>query len=281
LLEGIDCVIHLAAISNDPSADLNPSLTTDINLDATVDLARVTRERGIKLLFSSSCSVYGEAEGEMDENSATGPLTTYAVSKLEAEKKLLEMTTDQWKPIILRNGTLFGFSPRMRFDLVINIFALYSCMAGEIHVFGGGMQWRPFMHVADCARAFLFLAENQELKHQVFNVSHENLRVADVAEKMKEMVPHLKVEYQPQLDPDSRDYRVVQHRLTEAGFTPRITVEMGVEQMIEAIITGQIRDPESVFYRNAKWLKELSAVEGREPQEVLNLLETLLGFRGR
>src|SRR5436190_13996311 len=128
LLSDRDCVIHLAAISNDPSAEAHPELTDEVNSRTTVALAKSCKEAGIRFLFSSSCSVYGEANGDLAEDSAVNPLTCYAVSKVESERALFDMATQEWRPVVLRNGTLFGYSPRVRFDLVVNIFALYSTL---------------------------------------------------------------------------------------------------------------------------------------------------------
>jgi nucleoside-diphosphate-sugar epimerase len=279
LLDGIDCVIHLAAISNDPSADLQPELTEEINFSTTMVLAEAARARGIKFLFSSSCSVYGEADGELTEEGPVAPLTVYAVSKVKAERALDQMADARWRPVILRNGTLFGYSPRMRFDLVVNIFSLYSTLYNEIRVFGEGRQWRPFLHVADCARAFLFLAEKKELRRLCYNVSHKNLCVVDLAGIFQRLNPALRVSYVPVEDPDRRDYAVSSARLAEEGFRTRIDVETGGEEIIEAIVCGLIPDPESLFYRNAKWLKELTQIGTRDHRQVVDLLESFSAVR--
>jgi nucleoside-diphosphate-sugar epimerase len=273
LLAGCDAVIHLAAISNDPSADLNPELTERVNLGATVALAEAARTKGLLFVFSSSCSVYGEAEGEIDEDGFVNPLTTYAVTKVQAERALADMAGGSWSPVILRNGTLFGYSPRMRFDLVINIFSLYSSLYNEIKVFSGGEHWRPFLHVADCARAFVFFVEQPERGHLCYNVAHENLRVLDVAEVFRTLNPCLRVIELETADADRRDYRVSTCRLRSQGFSTRVDVATGAEGMIEAIVSGMIPDPESVFYRNAKWLKELTHIGEKDHREVMGLIE--------
>jgi nucleoside-diphosphate-sugar epimerase len=280
LLDGVDCIIHLAAISNDPSAELNPALTEEVNYRATVALAEAARARGIRFVFSSSCSVYGEADGEIDEDGAVAPLTVYAVSKVQSEQALTALATDAWRPVILRNGTLFGYSPRMRFDLVVNIFSLYSALHNEIKIFGDGQQWRPFLHVADCARAFVFFAEKPEPQHLIYNIAHENLRVTDIATQFQRINPLLKPVFVPLDDIDRRDYRVSTQRMTDEGFRPRLTVEMGAEEMIEAIISGAITDPESIFYRNAKWLKELSNIGSMPHRDLVNLLEVVAQAAG-
>ncbi len=279
LLEGCDCIIHLAAVSNDPSADLDPKLTNEVNSSTTRVLAQAARERKMKFLFSSSCSVYGETDGEVSEEGRLDPITTYAVSKVNAEKALQEMAGSAWKPVILRNGTLFGYSLRMRFDLVVNIFSLYSALHNEIKVFGAGEHWRPFVHVNDCARAFVYFAEKPQLRHICYNIAHQNLRVADLADIFQRVNPRLKVNRLGLPEQDRRDYRVSLRKMQEEGFRTRIDVEMGAEEMIEAIINGLIPDPESVYYRNAKWLQELTEMASKNPGEVVSLVDLLTKSR--
>lgn len=279
LLEGCDCVIHLAAISNDPSADLNPALTEEVNYRATMLLAEAARARSVRFLFSSSCSVYGEAPGEVDESAATNPLTTYAASKVHAELALQQMVTSTWSPVILRNGTLFGFSPRMRFDLVVNIFSLYSTLYGEIKIFGDGLQWRPYLHIRDCARAFVHFAELDRCQHTCYNISHQNLRVVDLASIFRGINPRLYVNHVGEAGDDQRDYRVNSRRMRSAGFETQMSVTLGAEEMVEAIVTGLVPDPESIYYRNAKWLKELTNLGNRNHTEIAGLLETMAQVR--
>jgi nucleoside-diphosphate-sugar epimerase len=273
MLDGVDCVLHLAAISNDPSADLNPELTEDVNFKATVRVAEAAKKRGIRFVFSSSCSVYGEIPGTLDEGSPLNPLTVYAVSKVKSEQALTELADKNWKPVILRNGTLQGYSPHMRFDLVVNTFSLYSVLYGEVKVFGNGLQWRPYLHVSDCARAFVFFSEPRELEHICYNVVHENLRVVDVVEIFKGLRPGLKVVHVPSPDLDARNYRASSERLRKLGFESKIDVRTGAENIMEAIVSGQIPDPESVFYRNAKWLKELTQAGGEDHRQIVELME--------
>lgn len=275
LLQDIDCVIHLAAVSNDPSAELNPELTEEVNFRATEKIADAARALGIKFIFSSSCSVYGAGEGELDEEGWVNPLTVYASSKIKAEQSLKEMARPNWSPVILRNGTLFGYSPRMRFDLVVNIFSLYSTLHNEIKIFGDGLHWRPFLHVGDCARAFVFFAEQDQSEHLCYNIAHENLRVVDIAERFLKINPNLRPTYVATADQDERNYRVSTARMRETGFETRVGIDVGAEEMIEAIINGLIPDPESVFYRNAKWLKELTQIGSKNHREIVTLLETL------
>jgi nucleoside-diphosphate-sugar epimerase len=281
LFDGADCLIHLAAVSNDPSAELNPELTDEVNFQASEALAEAAKRRGVRFLFSSSCSVYGAADGEVDEGGAVQPLTVYGESKVKAERMLASLAGDGWAPVVLRNGTLFGFSPRMRFDLVVNIFGLYGALHGEIKVFGDGRQWRPFLHVGDCARAFVRFTEAGDLEHDTYNVAHENLQVCDVADVFRRVIPDLKVTTLDTPDLDRRDYRVSTARLRATGFRTRTGVEAGAEEVVDAIVSGVIPDPESIYYRNAKWLRELTEIGSRDHQAIVDLMETLAHVRGR
>jgi len=275
ILDGIDCVIHLAAISNDPSAELNPDLTDQVNFQATMALAEEAKNRKIKFLFSSSCSVYGESPGQVDENGAVNPLTAYAHSKVNSDQFLATIATDSWRPVSLRNGTLYGYSPRMRFDLVINIFSFMSTLYNEIRIFGDGMQWRPFLHVADCARAFIHFAEKENNDHLVYNVANENLRVVDLIDIFKALNPNVQPRYLQTIDKDTRNYNACTKRMIKSGFIPKVSVSLGSEEIIDAITTGLIQDPESIFYRNAKWMKELTQFGDSNHKEFVGLMESM------
>ena len=275
LFEGVDCVIHLAAISNDPSAELQPELTEEVNFEATCALADMAKERQARFVFSSSCSVYGASDEIIDEDGATAPLTHYAVSKVRSDAYLESIATDDWTPVVLRNGTLFGFSPRMRFDLVINIFGLHSTLYNEIRIFGSGEHWRPFLHVSDCAAAFLHFAELPKPRYVRYNIMHENLRVVDVAELFTTLNPRLKVSYVDLPQDDLRNYRVTGERAREDGFETQHSIRLGAEQVCEAIANGTIPDPESLYYRNAKWLSELTQIGGKSHADLAQLMETI------
>ncbi len=275
VLKDIGCVIHLAAISNDPSAELNPELTNQINFKATQALADAAKEANIRFLFSSSCSVYGEAPGQVDETGPAKPLTVYAKSKVDSEQLLTSMATPSWRPVILRNGTLFGYSPRMRFDLVVNIFAFMGVLYNELRIFGDGQQWRPFLHISDCARAFIHFAESGKTDHLMYNIANENLRVVDLIEIFKRILPKAVPKFVSVADQDSRNYHVSTKRMREAGFVPKVTVDLGAEEMVDAIVTGLIDDPESIFYRNAKWMKELTQFGDTKHKEFVSLMESM------
>ena len=279
LLADIDVVVHLAAISNDPSSELNPALTVEVNFDATRRLATACKERGIRFVFSSSCSVYGEADAEQDEEGETNPLTVYAKSKVDSDEFLLNLADESWRPVVLRNGTLFGFSPRMRFDLVINIFSYTSTLYRELRVFGDGLQWRPFLHVADCARAFLHFVENAEHQHVMYNIAYENMRVVDLIEIFKGINPECHEKFIELANPDNRNYHVSVARMKAEGIQPRVSIATGAEEIVEAIVTGRIADPEAIYYRNAKWLKELTGLGSDDHRGLIGMLDLLASSR--
>ena len=257
LFNGVEAVIHLAALSNDPSSELDPDLTHELNCKTTIAVARIAKERKIKFLFASTCSIYGASDEMKTETSAVNPLTTYAISKRNAEEAILKMKTEEWQPTIFRFGTLFGFSPRMRFDLVVNIFSLFSQLHKEIKIFGTGEFSRPFLHVKDAARAFVYFLEKTKKGSNLINISNENLTVNQVAKTFSELIPGLKLNYFKEGSEDKRNYRVDNSLMYKEGFKPFLTVEYGAQEIQEALTQGLIQDPESLYYQNVKWLKEL------------------------
>lgn len=281
VMEGVDCVIHLAAISNDPSAELNPELTAQVNFKATQVLAETAKRNNTKFIFSSSCSVYGDAVGELDETGAVNPLTAYAHSKVDSDAFLASLATPNWRPVSLRNGTLYGYSARMRFDLVVNIFAFMSTLHNEVRIFGDGLQWRPFLHIGDCARAFVHFAEMERPEHLVYNIAHQNLRVVDLVGIFRRINPMVEAKFVQTADKDARDYSVSAKRMRDAGFIPKVDVEAGAQEIVEAIISGSIQDPESIFYRNAKWMKELTQFGDFNHKEFVGLMESMANNMSR
>jgi len=161
LLNDIDAIVHLAGIANDPSCDLDPDMAMDVNFECTKELADLAIHHGIRrFVFASSCSVYGKGVFEvLDEESPTNPVSTYARSKLQAEQALIQMRHAQFEPVIARPGTFFGWSDRMRFDLAVNQMTATAVRNHVIQVYGGGEQWRPFVHVRDATRALVLMLE--------------------------------------------------------------------------------------------------------------------------
>jgi nucleoside-diphosphate-sugar epimerase len=212
-LRGFDAVVHLAALSNDPIGNLNPEWTEAINRDGTRRVAEAAREAGVRrFLFASSCIMYGMAEGgQVDENSPLNPQTTYARSKVEAEQDLVALAGDDFSPVLLRNGTMYGVSPRMRFDTVLNSLTGWAVTTGKISIMGDGEPWRPVVHVGDVSRAFLAALEAPlDVVHgQAFNVGadHLNVQVRDLAAAVQSAVHGAQIEILAQPDADQRTYR--------------------------------------------------------------------------
>jgi nucleoside-diphosphate-sugar epimerase len=242
-LRGIDAVLHLAGISNDPLGDLQPAATYAINHQASVRLARIAKAAGVpRYIFSSSCSNYGAAGDDfLDESAGFNPVTPYAESKVWVERDVAQLAGDSFSPTFLRSATAFGVSTRLRGDLVVNNLVGYAYTTGDVLIKSDGMPWRPLVHIEDIARAFVAVLEApRELVHnEAFNVgiTSENYRVRDVADMVAEVVPGSKITYAGDASPDARNYRVncekIRARLP--AFQPQWTVRKGIEQVYEAL----------------------------------------------
>lgn len=212
-LAGIDAVIHLAALSNDPIGNLNDSWTEDINFKASVKLAELAKEAGARrFLFSSSCIMYGSAAAAVvTEDSPLDPKTEYARSKVKAEARLRELATDNFSPVSLRNGTVYGVSPRMRFDTVFNDLVAQAVTTGKVVVYSDGKPWRPVVHVQDVARSFQAVLEapTEAIHNQAFNNGAEalNHRIIELAEIAVQTVPGSHLEVDARTGADQRTYK--------------------------------------------------------------------------
>lgn len=240
--EGVDAVVHLAAISNDPLGDLNPDCTYDINHRATVLVAEKAKAAGAKrFLQSSSCSLYGaQGDGLINENAPFNPVTPYGESKILAERDLSALADNRFSPVYLRNGTAYGVSPRLRGDLVVNNLTGFATTTGEVFLKSDGTSWRPLVHVEDIARAFLALAEaDREVVHdEAFNVgsSTENYQIREVAELVREIVPGSRISLSDEAFNDPRNYRVSCEKLAARvpAFKPQWTVRRGIAELFGA-----------------------------------------------
>jgi nucleoside-diphosphate-sugar epimerase len=241
-LRGLDAVLHLAGISNDPLGDLEPAATYAINHEASVRLAHLAKAAAVpRYVFSSSCSNYGAAgDAFLDETAGFNPVTPYAQSKVWVERDVAKLADDSFSPTFLRSATAFGVSARLRGDLVVNNLVGYACTSGDVLIKSDGMPWRPLVHIEDIARAFVAVVEapRELVHHEAFNVgiTSENYRVRDVAAMVAEVVPGSRVTYAGDASPDARNYRVdcdkIRSRLP--AFQPRWTVRQGIEQVYEA-----------------------------------------------
>lgn len=213
-LAGIDAIIHLSALSNDPMGEIDPKLTEEINHKASVRLAKLAKKAGVKkFIFSSSCSIYGIAkDGVVDENSKVNPLTAYAKSKIKTETALKKLASDNFLIYLLRNSTVYGFSPRFRNDLVVNNLVTTALAFGEIRILSDGTPWRPLIDIRDLADVFIeFLKTgNKVLSGQVINIgfNENNFQVKDLVDVIREYLPSCKVLYTGEHGTDSRSYRV-------------------------------------------------------------------------
>ena len=240
--QGFDAVVHLAALSNDPLGNLNPELTYDINLHASVRLAAAAKAAGVpRFLFSSSCSLYGAGGDDfLDESAAFNPVTPYGESKIRVEQELAKLADARFSPTYLRNATAYGVSPRLRADLVVNNLVGYALTTGEVLIKSDGTPWRPLVHVEDISRAFLAVLEapRDTVHGQAFNVgrNEENYRIRQVAEMVAEVVPGSRVTFAPGASPDTRNYRVDFTKIATKlpGFRPRWTVRRGIEELDQA-----------------------------------------------
>lgn len=243
--DGVDVVLDLAALSNDPSGDLHPDLTYSINSEGRRSVAEVAKAAGVpRYVMSSTCSIYGAAENKTsDETSPANPISIYAKSNFEAETAILAMNDDTFTATALRNATVFGLSRRMRFDLIVNLMTLTAFEKGQITIMGGGQQWRPLVHVSDVSRALTLLgtAEADKVAGKFFNIGIGSFQVLTVAAIVREVLP-----FQVQLimapdDPDRRNYRVSADRLkTELGFEAQVTLEQGISEIYNALKMGQV-----------------------------------------
>lgn len=257
-MQDVDAVIHLGAIVGDPACALDEGLTTEINLMATRIIAEVAKGYGVRyFVFASTCAVYGASEQVLDEHSALKPNTLYARSKAASEKVLLKMADENFAPVILRFGTVYGLSGRYRFDLVVNLLTAKALIDGEITIFGGN-QWRSFVHVEDAARSIMHVlaAPLEAVRGQIFNVGsdEQNYTITRIGEMIHSNVPTAQIVNKgDEVDPNN--FRVGFSKIRKVlGFTPKWTVQMGIEQVRDAILSGQIADYKSPQYSNIKFL---------------------------
>ena len=273
--KGLDAVIHLGALSNDPLGDLNADLTYDINLHASVRLAKAAKEAGVKrYLFSSSCSLYGAGgDGFLDENAAFFPQTAYGESKVRVEQEVSKLADDEFSPVYLRNATAYGVSRRLRADIVVNNLVGHAVTTGRVLLQSDGTPWRPLVHIRDINNAFLacLTAPVDAIHNQAFNVGRnsENFRIRQVAEMVAEVVPNSTVTFAPGASPDTRNYRVdftkIETKLP--GYKPTWTLKKGIEELYRAYTRhGMTKDewlgPRYYRLKTIKGLQESGAIDG-------------------
>ncbi len=239
---GYDAVVCLAALSNDPVGHLNPSATYSINLEGTLRLGEAAKKAGVgRFLFASSCSLYGAAGSDaVTEDAELFPVTPYGETKVLAERGLSRLADDSFSPTYLRNATAYGFSPRLRLDIVVNNLTAVAMTTGQVCLESDGSPWRPLVHVEDISRSFLAALEApREVVHdEAFNVgrAEDNVQVRDIAEMVRAAVPGSTVSLAAGAGPDLRDYRVDFSKLNETfpELALRWNVPAGVEELVRA-----------------------------------------------
>lgn len=248
VFDGVAVVIHLADISNDPAADLDRSVTEDINLRGALNVARTAKRAGVpRFIFSSSCSVYGSAqEPIVAETSPLCPVSLYAETKVAAERALLGLADADFCVTILRNATVYGLSYRMRFDLVVNLMTLHAFKSRKIFIMGGGKQWRPVIHIRDLTRVFQVVAAapHDQVQMGIFNVGsdEQNYQIQTIANIVRDIVPETEIIVAPD-DPDKRSYRVSFQKLKDTfGLSPTKSVKDGVVEIWDALRSGEVED---------------------------------------
>ena len=267
-MRGCDAVVHLAAIVGDSACEENKHLAMEVNRAATRMLVDVARGCGVRrFVFASSCSVYGASEFLLDECSALNPLSLYARTKVDSENILLAAKTHDLAPTVLRLGTLFGLSPRMRFDLVANLFVARAASGGRITVLNGD-QWRPFLHVADAAGAFLACLEAAPaaVSGEIFNVGSPalNLQIRALAETVVGLIPGTLLDTME--NEDRRNYRVSFEKIRAAlPFECAHTLASGIEEVYAAIVSGRITDFTTDQFNNQTAMRALAQATGNQP----------------
>lgn len=277
-MRGCDAVIDLAAIVGDPACEENPKLATEINRAATRMLIDVSRGYGIqRFLFASTCSVYGASEFLMDEHAQVSPISLYARTKVDSENLLLEAKCADFHPTILRLATLFGVSPRPRFDLVVNLLTVRAVRLGKITIYNGE-QWRPFMHVYDAARAFVTCLESCNLDvvcGEVFNAGSFNLnyRLAEIAKLISAIIPSVEVEHVE--NQDRRNYRVSFDKIhSRLGFTCERKIEQGICEIAEMVRASAVSDFSAEMFNNRAMVR-IYAQSAEAERSSIRMLESL------
>ena len=252
-LEGVDAIIHLASVANDPCGDLDPRLTWEISALATMRLADQAVRRGVRqFIYASSGSVYGvKDEPEVTEDLEPEPLTEYNKTKMVAERVLLSYA-DQMAVQIVRPATVCGVSPRMRLDVSVNMLTMQALTRGRITVFGGD-QVRPNIHIEDITDLYIFLLERPGITG-VFNAGFENISIREIAERVARSIP-AEIIVTPSNDP--RSYRQNSDKLRTAGFAPRKTVDDAIREIVVAYQRGELKDIDR--WHNLKWMQRMMA----------------------
>lgn len=268
VLKGVMAVIHAAGLSNDPMADFNPKANFEINTKATIRFAKLCKENSVnKFIFASSASIYDRINGAnifQDENTRVNPKAAYSLSKFKAEREILKLKDTNFCPVIFRQGTVYGYSPRLRYDLVVNTMVKDALMSKVINVFCNGEQWRPLIDVKDVAGAYIKAIKHpsSDISGQVFNLLYKNYRILELAKVVKKVLKEkfninikVVIDTAPKI---GRNYKITSEKLySYFEWKPKYSVEASVENLVKQII----RNNNTVFthprYYNIEWMKLL------------------------
>lgn len=269
-VEDCSAVINVGGLSNDPTAEFNPKANEELNTHASIRVAEVAKRAGVeRMIFASTCSIYDRGVGEevrdvlLDEESDVDPHAAYATSKLAAEQAIVKLADEHFAPVAFRKGTIFGFSPRMRYDLVVNSFVKDAMESGKLSVHFGGEMWRPLIDVKDVARAYVMALESEPdlIRGEIFNLAAGNYRISELALRVQAALVHLgrpvelDVDYSYRL---VRSYRVSGEKASRVlGFQPRVSMEESVEHMVREIERYGYTDFSHPRYYNIEWMKLL------------------------
>jgi nucleoside-diphosphate-sugar epimerase len=288
VLKDVDSVVNIGGLSNDPTAEYNPQANHEMNTLATKKLADLCVAHGVRrYVFASSCSIYDRGVGNesadvlLDETSEVYPRAAYSSSKREAEKLLLAMVSNDFCPVILRKGTVYGFSPRMRYDLVVNTFVKSALATGKLTLHYGGEMWRPLVDVRDVARAYIACLEapEEKVKGEMFNVSFHNIRISELALRVRAALRE--TGHECEIVPDYgysgvRSYRVSAAKIQRVlNFQPKVTIEESVKDLVKQIQKYGYTDFDNPKYYNIRWMRLLE-----EAHKVISITGSVFEAKG-
>ena len=270
VLDDITSVIHLAGLSNDPTSEFNPQANLAINVGGTKNIANACVTKKVnRFIFASSCSIYYSLSpytGMLTEESEVNPTAPYSLSKKLAEEYLCSLKSPDFSPTFLRKGTIFGWSPRMRYDLVVNAFLKDSWQKGRVTVLNGGEVWRPLLNINDACEAYIKTLQMpiEKVSGQAFNVLHKNYRILELAHWLKHLLhdrKNIEVDVQYNTNVPPRSYQVSGDKFQETfGFTPWVGIGPEMAKIWDNFILGVATDFENPRYYNIKWLTQLLEV---------------------
>lgn len=276
-LKGADCVINLSGLSNDPTSNYNEAANKSMNTDASIRLAEMCKKIGIKkYILASSASIYDvgscneEEDIVLDENSPVAPKAAYSSSKYNAEIGISKLADKDFNPIFLRKGTIFGFSPRMRYDLVVNTFIKSALSEGHLTTFYGGRMWRPLVEVRDVARAYIAAIQAEDISNEVINITNQNYRISELGLEVREALRNKGVKCDIKCDfayKGVRNYRISNKKAFELlKWKPEIGVSESVSYIYDKILEYNYTDWHNPIYYNIKWMQLLE-----EAKKIINI----------